>query len=65
MNKLDLILSSVAGITNVDSCYLLEDDEFRKQLLSFGSKISKDAVRASEEYLNAIEHLVNYVNENY
>ena len=66
MNKLDLIVSSVAGITNIDSSYLLEDDEFRKQLVNLGSKIdSPDSVRLSKQYIETVEHLVNYVNENY
>lgn len=66
MNKLDLIVSSVAGITNIDSSYLLEDDEFKKQLVDLGNKIdSPDSVRLSKQYIEAVEHLVNYVNENY
>lgn len=66
MNKLDLIVSSVAGITNIDSAFLLEDDEFRKQLVGIGSKIgATDSVRLSHEYLDAVERLVGYVNENY
>lgn len=66
MNKLDLITSSVAGITNIDSSYLLEDDEFKKQLVDLGNKIdSPDSVRLSKQYIEAVEHLVNYVNENY
>ena len=56
MNKLDIILSSVVGITNIDSSFLLEDNEFRKQLVGMGSKMTMS---------DAIERLVNYVNENY
>lgn len=66
MNKLDNIVSYVAGLTGIDPSFLLEDDEFRKQLVFMGSKInSPDSVRLSHEYLDALEHLVNYVNENY
>ena len=56
MNKLDLILSSVVGITTVDADFLLEDNEFRKLLVGMGNKMTMS---------DAIDRLVNYVNENY
>lgn len=56
MNKLDLILSAVVGETGIDSSMLLEDNEFRKLLVGMGSKMTMS---------DAIERLVNYVNENY
>ena len=56
VNKLDLILSSVVGITTVDADFLLEDNEFRKLLVGMGNKMTMS---------DAIDRLVNYVNENY
>lgn len=56
MNKLDLILSSVVNQTGVDSSYLLDDNEFRKQLLGMGSKLTIS---------DAVDRLIIYVNENY
>lgn len=56
MNKLDLILSAVAGQSGVYSQYLLEDNEFRRLLVSFGNRLTIN---------DAIDRLVVYINENY
>ena len=56
MNRLDLILSAVAGQSGVYPQFLLEDNDFRRLLVSFGNRLTIN---------DAIDRLVVYINENY
>ena len=56
MNKLDLILSAVVNQSGVYSQYLLEDNDFRRLLVSYGNRMTMG---------DAIDRLVIYINENY
>ena len=56
MNKLDLILCAVVNQSGVYSQYLLEDNDFRRLLVSFGNRLTIN---------DAIDRLVIYINENY
>ena len=56
MNRLDLILSAVAGQSGVYPQFLLEDHEFRRLLVSVGNRLSIN---------EAIDRLITYINESY
>lgn len=56
MNRLDLILSAVAGQSGVYPQFLLEDHEFRRLLVSVGNRLSIG---------DAVDRLIAYINESY